>query len=405
MKTTRYLLPLLLLLICLASWSCNQNSETPGRNFTLAFTHDAQGELAHCGCRGGAAGGLPRRVGYLAKLREELGDSLLAVEAGDFLFPIIPETEREREIEAERVKLLADAYRRAGYDALLFGRRDYALGVDVLQQAARTMQINILGANITRTDNASLPWLASIVVKRNGLRIGMLGLLTREKGINGAQLPWPAELAVEDPVAAAKRIVPDLRSRCDVLILVANLAREELKTLLGEVKKIDFVVRSRDAKLLTHHVEREAGVPVLSLYELGRYVGRLDVTVVEPRRQYTDLAERQILVRKIERYQDFVQTIQSKAGGEDKVEEIYRNDRLSLSRYRRYVESIERWTHELARIRMEGNRFNYQLVELDGHAPENTELQTLVDDFEKRHGTAAEARGRQLRELRTNGAM
>jgi 2',3'-cyclic-nucleotide 2'-phosphodiesterase (5'-nucleotidase family) len=392
-----------MLLLLTIGCACQPPPKPARSAVTLAFTNDGRGEIRHCDCEGGAAGGIARRAGYLRRLRVEKPDGLLAVEAGDFLYAVWPETDAEKQTERARAMLIADAYARAGYDAILFGARDYALGVDALREVAAKTGAAMLGANVTDARTGRPLWSATKVIQRGLVRVGLVGLVTDKKDAVPRGLAWPADVAVENPLAAARRIVPELRKQCDVLILLANLDRDELEPLLKAVPGIDFVIKSREAKTVTTQVERLAKAPVLALYELGRYVGRLDITVVAPGKVYADLAEQRILERKIERYRSYVTAIETKAGGADKVESFFAGDRPTIERYRRYRDNVERWERELTRLKPVGNRFSYELIELDRNVPEMAELLAAVEAFERQYGTAEAARQNALRRHEAGG--
>ena len=389
---------LVVVMIVFAGVGCAKPDKAQAPTVTLAFTNDGRGELTHCECEGGAAGGLARRVGYLNRLRSsERPDRIVALEAGDFLFALWPETETEKQTEKARAMLIADGYARAGYDAVLFGTRDYALGIDVAREVAAKMNTTVLGANVNDGRTGQPVWPASKIIQRAGVRIGVLGLVTAKRDGLPPGVAWPAELVVENPLAAAQRLIPALRKQCDVLVLLANLDRDELETLLKETSGVDFVVKSREAKIVTTQVDRLDRVPVLGLFELGRYVGRVDLTVVEPGKGYDDLEEQKILRRKIERYRSYVDAITQKAGGARQVEKFYAGDQATLERYRRYRESVERWERELAESKPRGNRFAYELIELDSQVPVVRELEQAVTAFETAHGTAESLRQAQFR--------
>jgi len=395
MMNRRGLLVLLILTMPFA-FGCGKKASPPGYSLALAFTNDAMGELSDCGCKGGASGGLGKRIAYINQLREQFEGNFVAIEAGNFLFAVEPENDVEREMERQRAQIVAEAYGEGAYDAVLFGRRDYALGLPLLQELAEDFKTTILGANVTDAATGQPLWTASKIVERGGVRVGLFGLITNKNEIDGKPYPWPAGVSIENPVATAQRIAPDLRKRCDVMVLVANLDRDELQSVLGDIDDVDFVIKSRKAKILSHQVERIKKTPVVGIYELGRYVGRLEITFVRPKQRFADLAERQILERKIERYRQYVDALADKAGGLDKVETFYAHDAQILGRFKRYQESIARWEKELDELPDKGNRFRYLLVELDDKVPTDEAIDRRVADFEQRYGKAADARGRQL---------
>ena len=389
----------LLLLACTWSFACAPATNPPSSNITLAFINDAQGELSDCGCSGGAAGGLARRVGYLADLRRQQPNSTILVEAGSFLFPIWPQNDEERQIEAKRADLIADAYRRVGFDAVLFGLRDYALGVEPLRQVAKKIGGAVVCANVIDARTGKPVWAEKAVVKKNHLQVGLLGVMTRSKTLDQQPVSPPAELNVVDPVAPIKRLARELRRQCGLVVLLANLERDELARLLAEVPGIDFVIKSRDSKSMTNQVDRLNKVPVVSLFERGQFIGRLDFTLVKPGEPFIDLTEKQMLERKLGRYQEYITMWETKAGGADKVDSYFAGDKDLLARYHSYQENVARWTRELEQFHNRGNRFQYELVKLLPGVKEDAETDRAVRQFETQYGTAAQARTRQMQRL------
>src|SRR6185503_11266851 len=107
------------------------------------------------------------------------------------------------------------------------------------------------------------------------VKVGVLGLLTGEMpGLTTAD-NW-AGCRVEDPLAAARRLVPELRAKCDVLVLLTHVGVEIDAALAGNVPGIDLVVGGHthtrlDEPILVACGERK--VPVVQAHCYGTRVG------------------------------------------------------------------------------------------------------------------------------------
>jgi len=301
-------------------------------------------------------------------LRAANADRTLLVESGDFLYPEEPAPWGEPEKAAARAETIANAYRIAGYDAVLFGQRDYALGVAPLKKLAEKMAVPILGANVLDKQTGKHFWHESLIVQRGGLRIGLIGVigLPREPAT-----VWRSEVEVVSPIDVTRRVVAELRPQVDLIVLAANLDAALLKELLGQVPGIDFVLRSNDAGKITHRVEIMHDVPTACLFAGGQYVGRFDITFVEPKKLFQDLSERDILQRKIDQYQAYVTAMEKEAGGSNRVAQFFQGQTERLENYRKYRLGIADWKKELAKIKEKGNRYAYEMAELnDAVAPD-----------------------------------
>lgn len=364
-------------LVCLlALWACHAPPPPPEptRALTIAFTHDAQGEITACDCPAGAAGGLARRVGFLRDLRAKRPDRLLVIEAGDFLFPAAAAGDRA----VAQSELTAAAYARAGYDAVLFGRADYALGLSPLRKFAHTTGATILGANVIDNATGKPAWAQSAVLRRGGVNVGLLGVVD-----DGSDLPG---VLVQDAAEAAARWVAHLRQTADVVILVTNLTREKLTTVLARTGPVDFVIRGSRAKMITERVQMLGDVPTFSLFEGGRYAGTLELTVVAHGQPFTDLTERGVLDARLARYRQYLATIEGEAGGVSRVADHLADRPENWARYQRYGEQIAEWDEALDRLDESGNRFQYRLVELADAVPVDDQTAGAVEAFVARGG-------------------
>ncbi len=118
-----------------------------------------------------------------------------------------------------------------GYDALTFGPADAVLGEELLRSLAADDALPLVSANLTRGAGDGLLLPASRIVERGGVRVAVTAVTTAA----GAEAERLAEAGVGmlDPRAALAGLLPELRKRADLVILLARMPLSEAK-VLGE---------------------------------------------------------------------------------------------------------------------------------------------------------------------------
>lgn len=112
-----------------------------------------------------------------------------------------------------------------GYDAAVPGNHEFNFGLDVLRRSIEQSRFPWLAANISALKETRLPILGEVVLKRGGVRVGVLGLTS--PNVPHWELPshWTG-LSFADPIAVAAVRVPELRKRADVVIVVLHTGFE-----------------------------------------------------------------------------------------------------------------------------------------------------------------------------------
>ncbi len=135
------------------------------------------------------------------------------------------------------------------YDATTLGVKDFLHGVDTLKQFLKRLKVPVVCANITYASDTLKPvdWVKPyIIIHRNGLKIGIFGLITeympiysRKKNIKG--------LFFLREIPTAKRVVAELKKQnVDMIIALAHISYNHEKELLKEVPDIDIVIGGLD---------------------------------------------------------------------------------------------------------------------------------------------------------------
>jgi 2',3'-cyclic-nucleotide 2'-phosphodiesterase (5'-nucleotidase family) len=233
--------------------------------------------------------GLARVASRIASIRRETPNVLL-LDAGDTIQGTPIEFLHAKD-PSKGPDPMAEAMSALKYDAMSVGNHDFNFGLAVLRKAQKESSFPWLSSNTRNVSDGSAAFPEYLVKTVAGIRIGILGLTTPnipnwEPARNRPGLRW------EDPVDAAKRLVPVLRGKekCDFVVALIHSGPEvDLKTgqpdgtndenrvaALSKVPGIDL--------LLTGHTHRRIpltrlnGVPMIQPGRWGDVLARVDVT-------------------------------------------------------------------------------------------------------------------------------
>jgi 5'-nucleotidase/UDP-sugar diphosphatase len=178
-----------------------------------------------------------------------------------------------------RGRPVIEALNDMGLDASAVGNHDFDYGLAVLEERAAEASFPFLAANVEGEDAAFLKPFT--LVDRGGLRIALFGLTTERtplethpKNVRGLAFPSALE--------AARRLVPELERRADLVICLSHLGLEEDRRLAAEVEGIDIIIGGHSHTKMTGPL-RVGSTVIVQAYERGAFLGRLDVTVEEGR--------------------------------------------------------------------------------------------------------------------------
>lgn len=151
-----------------------------------------------------------------------------------------------QDYEREKTGFLLDMMRLLGYDAVTVGEREFNYGYRYLVELAKKTKVPVVSANIRDKATGKLVWEPYVVVKKQGLRVAITGLFQPT-----IQLKTGGDsLVVDDPQATAAKIVPEMRKKADVVVLLAHLGRTESLDLAAAVPGIDVLVVGHQPSLI-----------------------------------------------------------------------------------------------------------------------------------------------------------
>jgi len=163
-----------------------------------------------------------------------------------------------------------DFYRDMGYTALCVGKRDLAGSTMFLLEETKKRGLRPLSSNLRYKGKAVFEPYGIFDV--NGTKVGVLAVTSPELN----QRIKADGVEVLDPLTRLKSLVPELKNKVDVIILLSNLSEFEDRKLPSTVDGIDIIIESGPGK------QRYRPLKVGSTYFLrgnikGRSVGKVGV--------------------------------------------------------------------------------------------------------------------------------
>lgn len=185
-----------------------------------------------------------------------------------------------------------------GYDAMAIGNHEFDYGEAILEWQKNRVPFPVLSANLTYKGTNHPFAQQHAIIERNGLRIGVVGILGQDAASTAIAPPHIDELDVSDPAVAARRSVEELRDQVDLVVLLAHqghtapmqtdaevdprLARDIDKdiALAGAVAGIDvFFGGHADAGTWEPVVNPDTGTLIMQTFGQATYLGYLQLTL------------------------------------------------------------------------------------------------------------------------------
>ncbi|HEX2947350.1 MAG TPA: 5'-nucleotidase C-terminal domain-containing protein [Clostridia bacterium] len=143
------------------------------------------------------------------------------------------------EANIEKGKGIVEIANLMGYTAMTIGNHDFNFGLDRLKEIKSQLNYPILSANIL--ENGKPLFGEYKIIDMDGLKVGLFGL-TQEEALAYTNSRDLKNVSIENAVTVAKKIVPELKKSCDVVILMSHLGEERDIDLAEKVDGIDLVL-------------------------------------------------------------------------------------------------------------------------------------------------------------------
>ena len=201
------------------------------RTLLILHTNDIHGHVADA----------PRFAAHFHD-RKTNRDDVLIVDAGD----AITGTPLSAMFEGRPIFEIMSAM---GYDAAALGNHEFDHGWRRVAAFKEAADFPLLAANVRAPDGSLIADAGWTVLEVNGIDVGIVGVVNEHSA--RMIIPEGNEGVVFEPVLETlRRIVPEVRRRADIVILLSHVGHEEELALAREVDGIDVIVGGHSHTLL-----------------------------------------------------------------------------------------------------------------------------------------------------------
>lgn len=156
-----------------------------------------------------------------------------------------------------------------GYDAMVLGPADLALGLDVVRQRVSEAEFAVLSADAVVSTTGELVATPYTLRTFGDHKVALIGLSGRSKA---------PEIAVRDPLEAVQATVEEAAAQADVVILLSHAAASINQEIAVAVPEVDVIVSGGQIQLASPWWDEKTGTLFLHADEAspghaGRMIG------------------------------------------------------------------------------------------------------------------------------------
>ena len=297
-------------------------------------------------------------------MRQEGRDPVI-LDAGDLFFSTPELNDSNRVSEQFRANAILKGYGKIGCDAINVGHYELSAGLEFLLESARKSTIPFISANLRDADTYKLLFEPYLLIQRQGLTIGVVGLTNLVPDTTSA-------VVMEDYLAAGRRAIDRIRGRVDVVVLLVNSERKSYGVLPQEFPKADLIYTS-GSTMMTRPMMKQAeeGPYLYSSGREGRYLNVTDLNIVDKKKPLVNVSYLQENMkytrRKLDRLGD--------ADPEKSLEELYAGQKNVLNTISQGRAGIARATTTLESA---VNTLHFQNAAMDKSIKDDTDMAAFV---------------------------
>jgi 2',3'-cyclic-nucleotide 2'-phosphodiesterase (5'-nucleotidase family) len=228
--------------------------------------------LEPCGCEYKPWGGIDREANAVEKLRQST-PNLWYIDSGNLYTRL--KSKVSHQYVMEKGALMTDMLNRMKLDVFSPGPWDYTIGIASLKELSAKAKFKFISSNVLTKDGSSL-FLPYHMEKRGDVTFGFISLTpvdaVKEAGIT-----------VEAPEKTLARLLPELTSKVDFIVLLSQLDNEATQAIGEKYPDIRLIVGAND-KIVTEKPYWFVGGKTLLVdpESYGMFLGKLDIEYRTP---------------------------------------------------------------------------------------------------------------------------
>lgn len=255
-------------------------SAQPSKKLILLQTSDVHSRVEPVnqeGDRDYDEGGMVRRATFLKEFRKENPGDILLFDCGDFSQGTPYYNMFQGEVE---VKMMNEMK----YDAMTIGNHEFDFDLPNMARLFKMADFPVVCSNYdfeaTELKGMVKPY---VVLKKGGLKIGVLGLGCRLEGM--VQANKCEGVVFKDPIATANEVAAVLKEKegCDLVVCLSHLGVQyDTDRLIPNIRNIDVVLGGHSHTFMKRpktYLDKDGkNVSLMHCGARGVNVGRMDLT-------------------------------------------------------------------------------------------------------------------------------
>jgi 5'-nucleotidase / UDP-sugar diphosphatase len=257
------------LLLVLLACECGASVAGSENSLVILYLGNVDGYVDSCGCKK-EQGGLARRASLMTDLRKN-NENILAVDCGDSFSKMKNVPELRAAVTIQGMNLMH-------YDGLNIAEGEASMGLEFLQGLRAKAQFPFLSANVFFKETQK-PLGQEFVIRKfdDGLKVGLIGLASSDFFTNLPEEVTDA-LEIKDPEATLQKVLPKVRSKVHVVVLLSHLGDQKTRELVQRVPGVDVAVVGHDIGVVDQ--APQIGKTILVRSNLrGQFLGVLSLSL------------------------------------------------------------------------------------------------------------------------------
>ena len=236
-----------------------------GKELVVLHTNDFHGHIQQEGKYAGAA-----KIAAFVKEIKAQHPAVLFLDAGD----AISGTPVSSMFEGEPI---FDVMNSMDYDVGLIGNHEFDHGYKKIERFRAIANHPLLTANAFGPDGELLGDAPYLLLNLNGIRVGIIGLIT-ETAPTLFSPTGNEGLTFLNPADQLSELVPMLRPKTDVLILLSHIGHDAERLLAEEFQDLDLIIGGH-SHTLVQHPARVGKTLVAQANHYGSHLGLIKITL------------------------------------------------------------------------------------------------------------------------------
>ncbi len=256
---------LLIVLMSLAA-GCGKGTVDEGTVVSILYSTDTRAKLEGCGCKKNG-GGITKRAAKIEAARAE-DETVLYLDAGNFLTGT-------PEADSLKGAVTVAVYDQLGANVVNVSERELAAGLDAFKTARKNSKFKYVSANVRYDGNSVADDFEIIKVK--GARVAIIGLCGTKDVMRFDSLKGGSAMTVDDPLAIAKKVIPPLDEKSDIIVVLSTCGDAADSLLAKELQMIDLIIGGRSYRPNSDAPWVVGNTRILRAERDGKTMGRMDL--------------------------------------------------------------------------------------------------------------------------------